>query len=124
VVTVKPAPTPAAPSNLNATATSSSQINLAWSDNSNNETGFKIERSTDGSSFTQIGTVGSNVTSYPDSGLSESTKYYYRVRASSAGGDSGYSNIANATTALNAPTNLSSTEERRVGTDHAWSSTT
>jgi hypothetical protein len=47
-----------------ATAVSSSQINLSWIDNSNNETGFEIERSTDGTTFTQIATVGANVTMY------------------------------------------------------------
>ena len=46
--------TPAAPSNLAATAVSSSQINLTWTDNATNEGGFKLERSTDGVNFTQI----------------------------------------------------------------------
>ena len=49
---------PVAPSNLTATAASRSQINLSWKDNSNNEQGFKIERSTDNVNFTQIATVG------------------------------------------------------------------
>ena len=89
---------PLAPSNLSATAVSSSQINLAWTDNSNNETGFKIERSTDGVTFTQVGTVGSNVTTMSDMGLSPATIYYYRVKAYNAEGDSPYSNTANTTT--------------------------
>jgi pectate lyase len=89
---------PAAPGSLAATAISGSQINLGWSDNSNNEDGFKIERSTDGVNFTQIATVGANVTSYPNTGLAAATTYYYRVRAYNAGGDSGYSNTASATT--------------------------
>ena len=50
---------PTAPSALTATAASASQINLAWTDNSSDETGFKIERSTDGgATWTQIATVG------------------------------------------------------------------
>src|SRR5207249_4021036 len=53
-----------APANLTATAVSSTQVNLAWTDNSTNEDGFKIERSTDGVTFTQIATVGVNVTIY------------------------------------------------------------
>src|SRR5262249_37711490 len=57
---------PTAPSGLGATAASSTQVNLAWLDNSNNETGFKVERSTNGTSFTQIGTVGTNVITYAD----------------------------------------------------------
>jgi hypothetical protein len=77
---------------------SSSQINLSWTDNSNNETGFKVERSSDGTTFTQIATVGANVTTYADTGLPALTKYYYRVRAYNAGGNSAYSNIASAKT--------------------------
>ena len=63
---------------------SSSQINLSWTDNASNETGFRIERSSDGTSFTEISTVGSNVTTYADTGLSASTQYWYRVRAYNA----------------------------------------
>lgn len=89
---------PAAPSNLTATAVSSSQINLAWTDNANDEEGFKIERSPDGNSFAEIATVGSNTTSYNNSGLSASTTYYYRVFAYNSYGTSSVSNTAGATT--------------------------
>jgi arylsulfatase A-like enzyme len=91
-------PTPQAPTNLTATAVSSSQINLSWTDNSNNETGFKVERSKNGKGFSQLATVGANVTTYSDTGLNRTTTYYYRVRAVNAGGNSAYSNIASATT--------------------------
>ena len=94
-----PTPTPAAPTSLTATAASSRQINLAWVDNSSNESGFKIEQSTNGTTFTQVGTVAANIKNYSSTGLNPSTKYYYRVRAYNSGGNSGYSNIANATTA-------------------------
>jgi len=90
---------PAAPSNLAATALSSSSIKLTWTDNSNNETQFKIERKTGaGGTYSQIATVGANVTTYTNTGLSASTTYYYQVRANNASGDSAYSNAANATT--------------------------
>ncbi|MFP3937125.1 MAG: fibronectin type III domain-containing protein [Phycisphaerae bacterium] len=79
-VAAKPT-TPAAPTDLTATAVSSSQIDLTWTDNSDNEDDFRVERSLDGSSFSEIATVGANVTTYSDTGLSESTTYYYRVRA-------------------------------------------
>jgi transcriptional regulator CtsR len=87
-----------APSNLTATAISSSQINLTWQDNSSDETGFEIERKTGSGSYSQIATVGANVASYSDTYLSAGTTYYYRVRAYNAAGNSDYSNEALATT--------------------------
>jgi len=89
---------PVTPSGLVATAASSSQINLTWLDNATNETGYRVERSTDGTNFTTIATLGANVTTYASTGLTASTTYYYRVLASNSVGNSGYSNIASATT--------------------------
>ena len=72
---------------------------LNWTDNSATETGFRIERSpvTD-TNFTEIATVGANTTSFTDSGLSEATRYYYRVRAYNAYTTSAYSNEKSVTT--------------------------
>lgn len=90
---------PSAPSGLTATAVSSSQINLNWVDNSNNESNFSIERSTNGgSTWSVLTTVGANATTFSNTGLTPNTTYHYRVRATNSGGNSGYSNIANATT--------------------------
>jgi hypothetical protein len=85
---------------LSATAVSSSQINLTWNDNSNNETGFKIERCQGNgcTNFLQIAQVGPNVISYSNTGLSHNTRYRYRVRAFNLGGNSAYSNIDGAKT--------------------------
>jgi hypothetical protein len=91
-------PAPNAPSALTATAVRSWQINLTWADNSSDEDGFKIESSTNGTIFTQIATVNSNVTAYTNSGLTAQATYYYRVSAYNAGGDSSYSETNNATT--------------------------
>lgn len=89
---------PAKPSNLTANAVSRSVINLTWIGNSDNETGFKIERSTNGSTFVQIGTTGADTTTYSSGGLKRNTTYSYRVRAYNAAGDSAYSDTASATT--------------------------
>src|SRR5438477_9227501 len=90
---------PAAPSNLAATGVSPSQINLSWQDNSGNESGFNIERApTSAGTWTQIATVGANVTTYANSGLNAATTYYYRVLAYNSKGNSSYSGVASATT--------------------------
>ena len=90
-------PTP--PTNLSTNVVSDNQINLNWTDNSNNEDGFRIERETNhNGNWEQIGTVGSNVKSYEDNGLSSGTPYCYRVRAYNSAGNSGYSNTACNTT--------------------------
>ena len=96
-VTTLPLP-PAAPAGLTATAASSSQIDLVWADAANTEAGFRIERSADGTSFSEVATVFANVTAWPNTGLPASTTYYYRVRATNASGDSAYSNTASART--------------------------
>ncbi len=118
---------PLAPTGLAATAVSSSQINLTWTDNASTETGYKIERCTgvDCTNFAQIATVGANVTSYSNTGLVASTSYTYRVRAYSAAGDSDYSNTASAVTQAApalpaAPSNLTATAASRSQINLAW----
>jgi hypothetical protein len=96
----------AAPSNLTATATGSTTISLAWKDNSNNESGFKIERKKSGGNFSEIATVGANGNSYNDSALSGGFTYVYRVRAFTANDSSNYSNEASAFTANGSSGNL------------------
>lgn len=82
---------PTAPSGLTATSASSSQIDLSWTDNSNNEDGFYIERSAD-ASFTTVSTfsVSTDVTAYSDTGLTHDTQYWYRVMAYNGIGNSIY----------------------------------
>ena len=92
----------AAPSGLSATAASSSRINLAWTDNAADESGFRIERAPDAAgapgTFAQIASVGANVTTYGNTGLTTGTQYWYRVRAYNSVGTSAYTNVAGATT--------------------------
>jgi hypothetical protein len=91
--------TPAAPSNLTATATSRTSIRLNWTDNAGNETGYYVERSTNGgASFTRIATLGANAITYSNSGLKRSNSYVYRICAYNAQGTSAYSNTSSATT--------------------------
>jgi hypothetical protein len=94
-------PLPSVPDNLAAVAQSSSEIYLSWQDTSNIEEGFRVERSEDGISFTEVATVLENGTSYTDSGLTCETQYYYQVRAYNSTGGSGYSNAASALTRMN-----------------------
>jgi chitodextrinase len=103
-ITAAPADTqaPTAPGGLTATPASSSLINLSWSASTDNiaVTSYLIERCQGAgcTNFTQVGSATS--TNYGNSGLSTSTTYLYRVRASDAVGNlSGYSNSATATTA-------------------------
>jgi hypothetical protein len=88
---------------MTATAVSSSQINLAWTDNATNETGFRVERCSGAgcANFAQVGTdLAANTVSYNDVGLTASTSYSYRVRAFNATDVSAYSNIVPATTSV------------------------
>ncbi|HYR50287.1 MAG TPA: galactose oxidase-like domain-containing protein, partial [Candidatus Eisenbacteria bacterium] len=102
--TQAPPPPPTAPTNLAAAAASSTQINLSWTNGSTNQTGVKIERSTDNVTFAQITVAGATAVRYSDAGLSASTTYFYRARATNAAGDSPYSNTASAATPAPPPT--------------------
>src|SRR5262245_738756 len=92
---------PSTPANLTASLTSSTQVNLGWNASTDNVgvTGYQIERCQGAgcSIFSLVTTVTG--TSYSNTGLSPSTSYSYRVRATdSAGNLSGFSNVATATT--------------------------
>jgi fibronectin type 3 domain-containing protein len=92
---------PAAPTNLAASALSASQVQLTWTRNSTNESGFDVERSTDGVNFAQVGLGDAGATAFIDSnGLQPDAKYYYRIRAINKIGNSAYSNVTSTTTLL------------------------
>jgi len=99
-----PAP-PAAPSGLTASLAGASSASLAWTDNSDNELTFDVERcsGTDCSDFAKIGTAAANTTTYTDAGLAGASTFNYRVRAVNAGGASDYTNTASVTTPADAP---------------------
>ncbi len=75
------------------------QLTLTWSDNANNESGYRVERKISGGSYSEIVALPANSTSHIDANLAGSTTYCYRVRAFNAVGTSGYSNEECRTTA-------------------------
>ena len=85
---------PAPPSGLTASAPSAYQVNLSWTDNSNDETNFEIERSTTGigGTYSLLTTVGANTISYSDMTVTPTNEYCYRVRSANGAGPSNYSN--------------------------------
>jgi hypothetical protein len=90
---------PNAPSGLTATATSAAEVTLIWKDNSNNESGFVLERSlTQANGHAAIATLPPESTSYDDTGLTAATTYFYRIKATNSAGDSAYSSPAQAAT--------------------------
>lgn len=94
---------PAPPTVLTANPTlkviASNKIYLSWTDNANNEDGFKMERSPNGSTgWSQVGQTAKNISTYIDSTLAAGTTYYFRVLAYNVNGSSIYSNVVSATT--------------------------
>ena len=87
-----------APTGLAATATSSSTVDLEWTDNSSVEEGFKIERKLEGGSFAEIDTVTADAVSYSDVGLAPGSEYSYQVRAHTASTNSTYCSEASVQT--------------------------
>ena len=80
-----------APGSLQAIALSSSQVELNWNDRSSNESGFKIKRATsaDGD-YSTVAQVPANTISFTDSGLSPSSRYYYKIKAFNSSKSSNY----------------------------------
>ena len=98
-------PAPDAPAGLTATAVSNRRVDLSWTDQSSNEDGFRIERCAGGAAacaasgaFVPVGQTAAGTTTYADGQLAASSTYSYRVRAFNAGGNSEYTNVAEATT--------------------------
>jgi hypothetical protein len=112
---------PLAPSNLIATAVSDTQVDLTWTDNSNNETGFVIERSPNGSNtWTQVGDVGPDTSTFSDTTAPDGSRSYYRVYAYNGNGNSNLSPVANAATIPAAPTSLAGTAVGPTQIDLTW----
>src|SRR3989442_956941 len=120
-----PPPAPAAPTDLAATAVSSSQIDLAWTDNATNEDRFEVERCLGAgwTDFARIAIRGPDVTSLCAGGAASSSPYSYRVPARNLGGASVFSSVATATTPQAppaAPTGLAATAVSSSQIDLVW----
>ena len=127
---------PSAPGTLTATASGSAQVNLSWGAATDNVgvSGYRIERCQGSgcSNFTQIAAPTGTGTTYSDTGLSASTSYTYRVRASDAAGNLGaYTNTANATTQAaadttppSAPGTLTATASGSAQVNLSWGAAT
>jgi fibronectin type 3 domain-containing protein/lysophospholipase L1-like esterase len=134
-VTTQAAPPspPPTPSGLTAAGVSSERIDLSWQDVTG-ETGYRIERSPDGSTgWTSVGTTAADVTTHSDTGLTTETSYSYRVVATSPNGDSNPSNVATATTLAppppdpdppTTPTGLDATAVSDSAIDLSWQDVT
>ncbi|GEM_PF-2632332 len=90
---------PDAATGLSALTVSATQIDLSWTDNSGDETGFKLQRAaSSGGPWADVTTTAANSVSYSDTGLSADSVYYYQVLATNAAGDAPASNESMATT--------------------------
>lgn len=108
---------PSAPTGLAARAVSTSQITLTWTDTAVNQTGVKVDRSTDNVNFTLLTTLGATATTYADNAVSVGVTYYYRVRATNSFGDSANTGVVSATP-------LSPSQVTVNLSDLAWASAT
>jgi hypothetical protein len=89
-----PVPVPLAPSALLAQLASDGSASISWEDNSLNETGFVLQRSTDNSSFTTIANLPQNSTAFVDSLPNTNGTWFYRLVAINSLGSSDYSTVA------------------------------
>jgi len=121
-------PAPQAPTALAASPASTSQINLAWSDTTGDETGFAIE-SCSGSgcaSFAEVARVAAGITTFARTGLAPATTYCFRVRSYKTATNSwlsGYSNTACSYTVMESPTALAATPINSVSIRLNWNGT-
>jgi hypothetical protein len=98
-----PPTAPAGPSGLNASSVAYNKVVVAWTDNATNESGYKVERSSDGTTFSEVANLGTNASAYSDTNVAASSSYSYRVRAFNSVGFSGYSNTISVTTPVTPP---------------------
>ncbi len=87
-----------APSNLVIELIASDRIDISWTDNTENETGFLIQRQISGAGFIDLVILSADMEEYSDTGLAPVVEYGYRVSAQIDGGQTGWSNEVEAIT--------------------------
>ncbi len=117
---------PSAPAGLTAIATDATHVRLAWTDTSQDESGFRLERSPDGISFATRAVLPVNAIGYVDETVLAGQVYHYRLFATGALGDSAASNVATVTTPTPstpppaAPTTLAATAKSSSSIRLTW----
>ena len=114
---------PLQPTTLTVVAATPNSLTINWLDNAFNETGYEVERSASGQSFTKVADLTANATSYVSSGLIETTLYVFRVRAINSAGASPYSTTTSVTTPATipaAPTNLTAAASTPTSISLTW----
>jgi FtsP/CotA-like multicopper oxidase with cupredoxin domain len=98
------------PTNLTAVLLAGPRVRLAWTDNTTNETGFVIERATNGGAFTQLTTLpphnNTGAMTYVDTTVALGNTYTYRIAAVTLAGTSGYATVTITVDIPAAPSNL------------------
>lgn len=86
---------------LSVSIAAAAQLTVSWEDRSTTETGFEVQRTTDGVTFVRVATVPANTTSYVDTDVVEGRSYWYRVRAFNATDKSDFSNVTGGSVSQN-----------------------
>ncbi len=97
---ISPPTLPMAPTGLTANASGDNNITLTWTNRASDQTGCKVECSSDKVLFYEIADLDGKATSFVNTGLSKGKDYSYRLRAYNTGGYSDYSNTASAQAGL------------------------
>ncbi len=112
---------PLPPGGLTATVISATQVDLAWTDNAVDETGFSVERSADGVTWAAIGAPAVDAATFSDTTVTAGATYFYRVLANGPLGDSAPSNVVSTTVSEpNAPSDLSAHIMSATRVDLVW----
>ncbi len=112
---------PVAPSSVTAGITSATSANIAWTDNSNDETSFSLDQSTDGITYVNVASAAANATSFAVTGLTPNTPYWFRVSAIKNGMVSSYATTSSSTnTWASAPSSVSAIADSGTAITVSW----